>query len=308
MAIVAFHVYNQPMSATEAEVEISFQKADVWVRHVTFILDWIVLGVLSFLINNFFLYVSDELAPIADLLSLLIIVGYFTYFFGKGQTPGMKVLYVKLCGTDGKYPIGYSKGFVRFIGMCISGLVWGLGFFWILIDKNNQGWHDKIADTYVVTGDYTEKKIRKPVPIKKEHVFMKFLIFIIICDISWLAIFFSQAPYEFLMILIFFVPLIIWVKLKVDLIKKKPRDENILGYPSFIPLIAFIFLTIILSTGANGVIAAIWFFIWILSNVSLFDFSTNFKLNISMKILAFLVLIFNPMLIGILGGLSGSYW
>jgi uncharacterized RDD family membrane protein YckC len=148
----------RPMTATEAEVEISLKKADVWVRYVTFILDSFVLGLLSVLIDKFFLYVSDELEPIADLLSLLITVGYFTYFFGKGQTPGMKVLYVKLCGTDGKYPIGYSKGFVRFIGMCISGLVMGLGFFWILIDKNKQGLHDKIADTYVVTGDYTEKK------------------------------------------------------------------------------------------------------------------------------------------------------
>jgi uncharacterized RDD family membrane protein YckC len=289
------------MSATEAEVEISLKKGDAWVRHVAFYLDWIVLGVLSFLINKFFLYAGSESEPIADLLSLLIIVGYFTYFFGKGQTPGMKVLYLKLCGTDGRYPIGYSKGFVRLIGMCISGLVMGLGFFWILIDKNKQGWHDKIAKTYVVTGDYTEKKIRESVPIKEENVFKKFLIFIIICDISWLAIVFGQIN-EFLVIVTFFVPLIILAKLKVGLIKEKPRDENILRYYPFIPLIAFIFLTIIMLTGANGVIVAIWFFIWILSNVSLFDFSTNIKLNISLKILAFIVLIFNPFLIVM------SYW
>jgi uncharacterized RDD family membrane protein YckC len=25
-----------------------------------------------------------------------------------------------------------------------------LGYVWILIDKKNQGWHDKIAGTYVV--------------------------------------------------------------------------------------------------------------------------------------------------------------
>jgi RDD family. len=48
------------------------------------------------------------------------------------------------------YPIGYGKGFLRWVGMIISGLVLLLGYIWILIDKKNQGWHDKIAGTYVI--------------------------------------------------------------------------------------------------------------------------------------------------------------
>ena len=34
--------------------------------------------------------------------------------------------------------------------MIISAMVILLGFVWILIDKKRQGWHDKIAGTYVV--------------------------------------------------------------------------------------------------------------------------------------------------------------
>jgi len=34
--------------------------------------------------------------------------------------------------------------------MEISGVVLFLGYLWILIDKKKQGWHDKIARTYVV--------------------------------------------------------------------------------------------------------------------------------------------------------------
>jgi len=64
----------------------------------------------------------------------------------------MKAAKIKLCGTDGTYPVGYGKGFLRWIGMNISSLVIGLGFLWILIDENKQGWHDKIAGTYVVVG------------------------------------------------------------------------------------------------------------------------------------------------------------
>jgi uncharacterized RDD family membrane protein YckC len=34
--------------------------------------------------------------------------------------------------------------------MEISGIVLLLGYAWVLIDKKRQGWHDKIAGTYVV--------------------------------------------------------------------------------------------------------------------------------------------------------------
>src|SRR5690606_15441256 len=40
--------------------------------------------------------------------------------------------------------------FREWIGKWISGLIFGLGFLWILFDRDNQGWHAKIASTYVV--------------------------------------------------------------------------------------------------------------------------------------------------------------
>ena len=32
----------------------------------------------------------------------------------------------------------------------ISSIVFGLGFLWIVLDKENQGWYDKLMSTYVV--------------------------------------------------------------------------------------------------------------------------------------------------------------
>jgi len=32
----------------------------------------------------------------------------------------------------------------------ISGMIFSLGFLWILFDRDNQGWHDKLVSTYVV--------------------------------------------------------------------------------------------------------------------------------------------------------------
>ena len=131
--------------------EISMEKAGAGARFGSYILDVIIVNVVALVVGYvlFFLGVS-VLTVISTLLSLAISTGYFTYFFGNGQTLGMKAVKIKLCGTDGAYPIGYVKGFLRWIGMIISGLVLCLGYLWILIDENKQGWHDKIAGTYVV--------------------------------------------------------------------------------------------------------------------------------------------------------------
>ena len=32
----------------------------------------------------------------------------------------------------------------------VSGLAFGMGFVWILFDRDRQGWHDKLMSTYVV--------------------------------------------------------------------------------------------------------------------------------------------------------------
>lgn len=131
--------------------EISMEKAGAGARFGSYILDLIIVEVVVFVVYFVFVCFSKAyLFPISYILSLAIPWGYYTYFFGKGQTLGMKAVKIKLCGTDGTYPVGYGKGFLRCIGMIISGLVIGLGYLWILIDENKQGWHDKIAGTYVV--------------------------------------------------------------------------------------------------------------------------------------------------------------
>jgi len=125
------------------------EKAGAGIRLGSYIIDaiilWIIGAILVFIVRAF-----GAGYGAASIIGILISLGYFTYFFGNGQTPGMKVMKIKLCGTDGTYPIGYGKGVLRWIGMLISALVIYIGFLWILIDKDKQGWHDKIAATYVV--------------------------------------------------------------------------------------------------------------------------------------------------------------
>lgn len=67
-----------------------------------------------------------------------------------GATVGKMVLGLRVVTTNGQ-KIGFGKAALReIIGKWISGLVFGLGYLWVAFDEKKQGWHDKIAGTYVV--------------------------------------------------------------------------------------------------------------------------------------------------------------
>ena len=75
------------------------------------------------------------------------------YFIGmwawKGQTLGQMIANVKVIRIDSK-PVDLRTSAIRFIGYLLCGLTLGLGFLIIAFDKNKQGLHDKLAETYVI--------------------------------------------------------------------------------------------------------------------------------------------------------------
>ncbi|MGC9514678.1 RDD family protein [Methanocrinis sp.] len=119
-------------------------------RLISYLIDGFIVGVIGSVLNYASMSIGGAFGGILAFLGVLVSAVYFAYFFGNGQTPGMTAMKIKLIGTDGTYPVGYGKGLLRWIGMIISAAVILLGYVWILIDKKNQGWHDKIAGTYVV--------------------------------------------------------------------------------------------------------------------------------------------------------------
>ena len=119
------------------------ERAGVGRRFVSYLIDAIILVIVGAVLG-----LTGEI--VGSVMSTAISVAYFTYLFGRGQTLGMMGMKIKLVRTDGTYPIGYTRGLLRWVGMIISTLMIYIGYLWIVIDKDNQGWHDKIADTYVV--------------------------------------------------------------------------------------------------------------------------------------------------------------
>jgi uncharacterized RDD family membrane protein YckC len=64
-------------------------------------------------------------------------------------TVGKMVMKLKVVDEFGRPLTPVSSG-IRNLSKIISMLIFALGFLWILVDRKKQGWHDKIARTYVV--------------------------------------------------------------------------------------------------------------------------------------------------------------
>jgi len=43
-----------------------------------------------------------------------------------------------------------TQGLIRYLGLFVSFLVLLIGVIWVAFDADKQGWHDKIAGTYVI--------------------------------------------------------------------------------------------------------------------------------------------------------------
>jgi len=95
---------------------------------------------------------AADIDLLGQLLGDLLGLAYFLYFWsahGSGQTPGMRALRLRVIRTDGTY-MSVGRAFLRNIGLGISTIALGIGLLWVAFDKNKQGWHDKIADTFVI--------------------------------------------------------------------------------------------------------------------------------------------------------------
>lgn len=99
-------------------------------------------------------------------LNLLITVGYnIGFWMLSGQTPGKRVLGVRVVRTDGTR-LRLGNALRRQVGYWISAIFY-LGFLWILLDNKRQGFHDKIAGTIAIYS-WPEGRLRGTFVI--EHV------------------------------------------------------------------------------------------------------------------------------------------
>jgi uncharacterized RDD family membrane protein YckC len=138
---------------------LSAAKAGFWIRFLAYLLDTLVVGIpaliLLYLVGSVSSSGGQGSGPGVAVEALLIVgsIAYFLYFWTRptGQTLGMKAVNIRVVKTDGS-PITVGTAVVRYLGMIINSIIFGLpiGWIWAAFDANKQGWHDKMAGTYVV--------------------------------------------------------------------------------------------------------------------------------------------------------------
>ena len=114
-----------------------------------YLIDIVVINVFSYVLG---IFIRTRTTPAGLAMSFLITLGYFAVFegSGSGQTVGKRLVGIRVVDFETGAPIPYGRAFARTIGRWISGLVFLLGYLWMLWDPNRQTWHDKIASTTVV--------------------------------------------------------------------------------------------------------------------------------------------------------------
>jgi uncharacterized RDD family membrane protein YckC len=133
--------------------------AGFWVRLVAFILDAIVLGVLTaavapligggsvVTIENGAYTINYTANAIGLLIDLVYFVGFWTL---RGQSPGMIPFNMRIVLAADGGKIDVVRALLRYVGLIISFAILLLGVIWVAFDRRKQGWHDKIAGTVVV--------------------------------------------------------------------------------------------------------------------------------------------------------------
>jgi uncharacterized RDD family membrane protein YckC len=80
----------------------------------------------------------------------MYVLSYHVFFWAlTGQTPGKALLGVRVVTTNG-HRISPWRGILRFFGYFLAVIPLGIGLLWIMVDDQRQGWHDKLAKTFVI--------------------------------------------------------------------------------------------------------------------------------------------------------------
>ena len=88
--------------------------------------------------------------PLLTLYDLSVIYLFYAWFWVHGgQTLGMKTWKLSLITEDGR-PVGWRRATLRFLAACVSLAAFGLGWLWVLLDRERLAWHDRLSGTRVI--------------------------------------------------------------------------------------------------------------------------------------------------------------
>jgi uncharacterized RDD family membrane protein YckC/uncharacterized membrane protein len=148
-------VRSNPLAlpSIEAKMAISAPKAQFLPRLFASIIDLIVL------------YALLSSVHLAHAIIPAWVLYRFAMFVWKSSTLGQIVLNLQVQKRDGSSLVAdYSGALIRALSSLLSLIPLGLGFIWILFNRDLEAWHDKISETYVVQLNPSATRSTTPPP------------------------------------------------------------------------------------------------------------------------------------------------
>jgi uncharacterized RDD family membrane protein YckC len=111
----------------------------------------IALGLFAILVGMFLggdFLMSRQATPFLIFVGAVIALFYRSiWYFGNGDSPGMRFAGLRLVDFDGRRPDREQRG-LRQAASLLSLLAAGLGMVWAMVDEESLTWHDHISKTF----------------------------------------------------------------------------------------------------------------------------------------------------------------
>ena len=134
------------------------QPAGFLKRVLALVYDSLLIGAIVLVLSLLLVFVNGGYPESGSFVSfiqffILVFAGpiFYSYFWlaNKGQTTGMQAWKIQLVTID-ETELNIKKTLLRCLISTISFVCFGLGYFWILYDKNNLSWSDLLTKTKVI--------------------------------------------------------------------------------------------------------------------------------------------------------------
>ena len=150
--------------------ENEFEYAGFWVRTGAAIIDTVLIILITFplLISIYgWEYFNGEktgfIAGPADFLISWVApaIAVIVFWIFKQATPGKMAVSAKIVDATTGQPASSAQLIGRYLAYFVAMLPLFIGIIWVAFDKRKQGWHDKLAGTFII-----KNKNSGPDPVK----------------------------------------------------------------------------------------------------------------------------------------------
>jgi uncharacterized RDD family membrane protein YckC len=147
--------------ALDVLVPIGSQYSGLATRMIALVIDVLIIQAVSWMVGGIAAVFVSLLNPSEDtqtvllgigaVIALLWAAGYFVFFWAAtGQTPGNRVMEIRVQDAAHGRPLGPGRAAVRLVGAVVSALLLFIGYLMILVDSRRRALHDRLVHSVVV--------------------------------------------------------------------------------------------------------------------------------------------------------------